>query len=293
MAYETEHSLSTGQPNNTTAQANLLSDGVLTIGALSSASDVDYYKIVTTGPALINLSFATSVTSSSTYWNIGLLDSAGLDYLLSPTRSLTGTPQIDGASQADNTLDVKGLSALPAAGSRFTIATSGSDTSIYTVVSSTALSSGTSTLTLDKAVSSPADAAYLVFDPVNASVGASTGLKALVDAAGTYYVRVAKGDVASSQEYSVTATVTSTVESDFNDTKADAAMSNNHLLSGVAMTGNLSDPSDKDVWLFTTAAASDFILDFAAAGGSSASADWTITVTDWSCLLYTSPSPRD
>ena len=282
MAYETEHSLSTGQPNNTTAQANLLSDGVLTIGALSSASDVDYYKIVTTGPALINLSFATSVTSSSTYWNIGLLDSAGLDYLLSPTRSLTGTPQIDGASQADNTLDVKGLSALPAAGSRFTIATSGSDTSIYTVVSSTALSSGTSTLTLDKAVSSPADAAYLVFDPVNASVGASTGLKALVDAAGTYYVRVAKGDVASSQEYSVTATVTSTVESDFNDTKADAKISNNHLLSGVAMTGNLSDDQDSDVWLFTTAAASDFTLDFAAAGGSSASADWKITVTDWS-----------
>ena len=282
MAYETEHSLSTGQPNNTTAQANLLSDGVLTIGALGSASDVDYYKIVTTGPALINLNFATSVTSSSTYWNIGLLDSAGLDYLLSPTRSLTGTPQIDGASQADNTLDVKGLSALPAAGSRFTIATSGADTTIYTVVTASQLSSGTSTLTLDKAVSSPADAAYLVFDPVNTSVGASTSLRALVDAAGTYYVRVSKGDVASSQEYSVTPTVTSTVESDFNDTKADAAMSNNHLLSGVAMTGNLSDDQDKDVWLFTTAVVSDFTLDFAAAGGSAASADWKITVSDWS-----------
>ncbi len=282
MAYETEHSLSTGQPNNTTSQANLLSDGVLTIGALGSASDVDYYKIVTTGPALINLNFATSVTSSSTYWNIGLLDSAGLDYLLSPTRSLTGTPQIDGASQADNTLYVKGLSALPAAGSRFTIATSGADTTIYTVVTASQLSSGTSTLTLDKAVSSPADAAYLVFDPVNTSVGASTSLRALVDAAGTYYVRVSKGDVASSQEYSVTPTVTSTVESDFNDTKADAAMSNNHLLSGVAMTGNLSDDQDKDVWLFTTAVVSDFTLDFAAAGGSAASADWKITVSDWS-----------
>ena len=195
---------------------------------------------------------------------------------------MTGSPQIDGAAQTDNTLDVKGLSALPAAGSRFTIATSGADTTIYTVVSSTAFSSGTSTLTLDKAVSSPADAAYLVFDPVNTSVGASTTLKALVDAAGTYYVRVAKGDVASSQEYSVTATVTSTVESDFNDTKADAAMSNNHLLSGIAMTGNLSDDQDKDVWLFTTAVASDFTLDFAAAGGSAASADWKITVSDWS-----------
>ena len=285
MAYETEHSLSTGQPNNTVAQANLLGDGVLTIGALGSASDVDYYKIVTTGPALINLSFSTSVTSSSTYWNIGLLDSAGADYLVSPTRSLTGTPQIDGASQADKTLDVKGLSAQPAAGSRFTIATSGADTTIYTVVSSTALSSGASTLTLDKEVSSPADGAYLVFDPVNSSVGASTTLRALVDVrdGGTYYVKVAKGDVSSSQEYSVTATVTSTVESDLigNDTKADAAIDNNHLLSGVAMTGNLSDDLDKDVWLFTTATASDFTLDFAAASGSAASADWNITVKDW------------
>ncbi len=291
MAYETEHSLSTGQPNNTTAQANILSDGVLTIGALSSASDVDYYKIVTTGPALINLSFATSVTSSSTYWNIGLLDSAGADYLVSPTRSLAGSPQIDGASQADNTLDVKGLSTLPAAGSRFTIATSGADTTIYTVVSATGLSAGKSTLTLDKVVSSPANEAYLVFDPVNASVGASTGMKALVDAAGTYYVRVAKGDVASSQEYSVTATVTSTVESDFNDTKADAAMSNNHLLGGVAMTGNLSDDQDKDVWLFTTATASDFTLDFAAAGGSSASADWNITVNEWGSVTDSKVGP--
>ncbi|TLU55670.1 MAG: hypothetical protein FDX02_02770 [Chlorobium sp.] len=282
MAYETEHSLSTGVSNGTAAQANLLSDGVLTIGALGSASDVDYYKVVTTGPALINLSFATSITSSSTYWNIGLLDSAALDYLVSPTRSLTGTPQISGASQSGTTLNVKGLSTtLPAAGSRFTIATSGADTTIYTVVSATAISSGTSTFTLDKAVSSPADAASLVFDPVNTSVGASTTLKALVGAAKTYYVKVAKGDVASTQEYSVTATVTSTVESGFNDTKAAAATSNNHLLSGVAMTGNLSGDTDKDVWLFTTAAASDFTLDFAAASGSAASADWKTTVTDW------------
>ena len=281
MAYETEHSLSTGQPNNSTAQANLLGDGVVTIGALGSASDVDYYKIVTTGPSLINLSFVTSITSSSTYWNIGLLDSSGLDYLVSSMRSLAASPQINGASQSDTTLDVKGLSSLPASGSRFTIATSGADTTIYTVISSSALSSGSSTLTLDKAVTSPADGAYLIFDPVTTSVGASTTLHALVEAAGTCYIRVAKADVASSQEYSLMAAVTSTLESDFNDTKADAAGSNNHLLEGVAMTGNLSDDQDKDVWLFTTAKASDFAIDFAAPGGSAAASDWKVTVTDW------------
>jgi len=281
MAYESEHSLSTGQPNNTIGTANILNGGVSTTGALSSASDVDYYKIDTTGPSLISLNFLTGSSSSSNLWNLSLLDSAGSDYLVSPTRSVTGSPLVDGASQADNTLDVKGLSSLPAAGSRFTIATSGADTTIYTVVSATALSAGTTTLTLDKATASPADGASLVFDPVQSSVGLTTSLSALVEAAGTYYFKVAKADVASTQEYAVTTTVTSTIESDANDTAADAADTNNHLLSGVAMTGSLSSDVDKDVWLFTTAVASDFKIDFAAASGSAASNDWKITVTDW------------
>ena len=282
MAYESEHSLSTGLSNNTVAQANLLNNGVTTIGSLSSSNDVDYYKIDTDGAALVTLSFLTSITLTSSVWTISLLDFSGADYLLSPIRTFTTSPLVDGANQASSTLDVKGLSTLPPVGSRFTLATDGADTTIYTVVSATPLQGDTSTITLDNAVANPAHGAALVFDPVSSSVGSSTTVQALVDAAGTYYIKVAKGDVASTQEYSVTATVTSTDEHESNDTKTDAAESNNYLLNGIAMTGNLSDSNDNDVWLFTTTTTADVTLDFAAASGNAATPEWAVSLKEWS-----------
>ena len=295
MAYESEYSLlGSGQPNDSIGTANTLLDpttavkttGDTLIGYLGSSSDVDYYKIVTKGAAVINLSFMTTLSTSSKVWSIALLDSLGQDYLTSPTRSAGAGAQVSGADQADSTapytLNVDGLSALPAQGDRFTIATSGADTTIYTVVSATALSAGSSTLTLDKAITTaPADNAYLIFDPVQASIGASTTLTAQVSSAGAYYLKVAKADVASTTEYSLTATVTPTVETDDNNTKEDARDTSNYLLSGVAMTGNLSSDSDVDYWLFTTAKASNFTINFASASGNDASADWSVKLFDW------------
>ena len=295
MAYESEYSLlGSGQPNDSIGTANTLLDpttavkttGDTLIGYLGSSSDVDYYKIVTKGAAVISLSFTTTLSTSAKVWNIALLDSLGQDYLTSPTRSAAAGAQVSGADQTDSTapytLNVDGLSALPAQGDRFTIATSGADSTIYTVVSATALSAGSSTLTIDKAISTaPADNAYLIFDPVQASVGASTTLTAQVSSAGAYYLKVAKADVANTTEYSLTATVTPTVESDDNNTKEDARDTANYLLSGVSMTGNLSGDSDVDYWLFTTAAASNYSINFAAASGSDASADWSVKVFDW------------
>jgi len=282
MAYESEHSLIAGLSNDTVAQANLLNNGVITIGSLSSLNDVDYYKIDTDGAALITLSFLTSITLTSSVWTISLLDFSGADYLLSPIRTFTTSPLVDGANQASSTLDVKGLSTLPPVGSRFTLATDGADTTIYMVVSATPLQGDTSTITLDNAVANPANGAALVFDPVSSSVGSSTTVQALVDAAGTYYIKVVKGDVASTQEYSVTATVTSTDEHESNDTKTDAAESNNYLLNGIAMTGNLSDSNDNDVWLFTTTTTADVTLDFAAASGNAATPEWAVSLKEWS-----------
>jgi hypothetical protein len=284
MAYESEHRLSTGVSNNLLTNANLLGDGAITYASLSDQSDVDYFKVTADGPGLITLTFATTIPSSTKYWNMSLLDSAGADYLISPTRTLSVIPLINGANQSDNTLDVDGLTVLPAAGSRFTIATAGADTSIYTVISASALTNGISTLTLDKAVASPADNAQLIFDPVSTTTGSTTTLKALVDSAGTYYVKVAKGDAASAQEYSVTATVTPTEEHDDlgNDTKSEALLSGNRMLNGVAMTGNLDTATDNDVWLFTAVNATPVTLTFAAPSGTTLSNDWTISITDWS-----------
>jgi len=284
MAYESEHGLSTGESNNSISTANLLAENEKTIGALSSASDADYYKVVVEGPGLIDITFDTgSYSSTSAHWDIALLDTSGQDYLLSPARSAAGTSvKVNGEDQTGTSLIVDGLSAAPAAGDRFTIATSGADTTIYTVVSTTTPSSGEATLTLNQSISTaPADDATLVFDPVQASVGTSTTLTAQVTAAGTYYLKVIKADVASTQEYGVTVVTTSTVEVEDNDSKQDAADSNNRLLEGITMTGSLSGDNDDDIWLFTTASASDFAIDFAAANGNDATPDWTISIDDW------------
>ena len=284
MAYESEHGLSTGESNNSTSTANVLSENEKTIGALSSSSDTDYYKVVVDGPGLIEITFDTGTySSSSNIWQLALLDTSGADYLLSPTRSSAGTSvQVNGDSQTGTSLIVDGLSAAPSSGDRFTFSTSGADTTIYTVVSTGTVSSGEATLTISPSISTaPDDDTYLIFDPVETETGTSTSLTAQVDAAGTYYLKVSSSDVASTQEYGVTPTFTSTEEVEDNDNSADAADSNNRLLEGVTMTGNLSSDTDNDLWLFTTATASDFTLEFAAADGNDATPDWTITLTDW------------
>ena len=279
MAYESEHGLSTGESNNSVSTANLLAENEKTTGALSSSTDTDYYKIVADGPGLIQVTFDTGTYSStSEHWDIALLSTAGTSYLLSPTASAAGTSVlINGADQTGTSLIVDGLSAAPADGDRFTIGTS---TTVYTVVSSGTVSSGEATLTINPSISTAVtDNTALTFDPVQSSVGTTASLTAQVSAAGTYYFKVAKADVSSTQEYGVTATFTSTTEVEDNDDKNDAADSSNYLLEGVSMTGSLSDGNDSDVWLFTTAAASTFSVDFAAVTGTDN--QWTITVKDW------------
>jgi|GEM_PF-2685287 len=283
MAYESESTLSTGLPNNSTSTANLLTLNEQFTAALGSATDVDYFKIVTSGASLIELAFESGLSSTDQVWSLALLDSQGLDYLRTASRSAAGSPQVDGADQRGTTLLVDGLSAAPAAGDRFTIATSGADSVIYTVVSSTTPSAGAATITLDKSLAAtPADDAYLIFDPVQSATGSSTTLEAQVSSAGTYYLKVAKGSgVFSSADYGITASVIATTEAEDNDDKLNARDSGNRLLEGVAMSGNLSDANDVDVWLFTTAIATDFNLAFAAAGGSEAEDNWSITLQNW------------
>ncbi|TRZ56061.1 MAG: hypothetical protein D4S02_16525, partial [Rhodocyclaceae bacterium] len=151
MAYESESPLINGASNNTAATANLLASGTQMTAALGSSSDVDYFSINTSGAALISVDFSSPLVTTSKNWQIRLLDASG-DYLQTLAASAGGTPAVNGANQTGSTLAVDGLTSIPAAGSKFTFVTSSADTTVYIVVSATALSGGGKTPTLDKSL---------------------------------------------------------------------------------------------------------------------------------------------
>lgn len=281
MAYETEHAIINGDANNTQTTANLLSSGVTLVGALATSSDVDYFKITPASAGLLQLSFSNSLLTSTNHWEIALLDGNG-DYLTTLASSVSSALTVSGSENTGTSLAVAGNASVPA-NARFTLATSSADTTIYTVTNTTSVS-GTGTLALNKALPStaPTDGASLVFDPAQSLAdGGSTSLTGQISAAGTYYVKVSASTWTDS-EYSLVAGFVPTVESSgANDTKANAATNNNRLIANAWMSGNLSASTDKDVWLLTTADASDIYLDFAAATGDNSAPQWNITIAEW------------
>lgn len=283
MAYESESPLSTGAPNNSTETANVMSSGVWNKAELSSSADVDYYKIIVGSAGLIKLDFSHSLVTTTETWKLALLDANG-DYLTQLGTTSVGAPVVSGNSNTGTSLLVSGLSSAVAIGSRFTFATTSADTTIYTVVGATTLSGGQSTLTLDKAMSgTPTAATALVFAPTQTGVSStSASLVGNVAAAGTYFVQVNAANW-SDADYQVKATFVPTLESTLsNETKALAAEAGNRLVTNAWMTGALAAQSDVDTWVFTTAAASDFYIDFAAATGDDSAPEWEITLSTWS-----------
>lgn len=284
MAYETEHALINGASNDTASAANLLTSGVTVIGSLASSSDTDYYKINAASAGLIQLTFSNSLLTSTNYWNVALLDSNG-DYLSTLASSVTGAPVVSGSSNTGTSLAVTGLtsSSVPS-GTRFTLSTSDADTTIYTVLNTVTVSGGAATLTLDKSLpgTAPVDGTALVFDPAQALAdGGNTTLTGQVNAAGAYFVKVSKSSWTDA-EYNLTANFVATVESSgANNSKTEAASSNNRLVANAWMSGNLSASNDKDVWLLTTAQASDLYLDFAATTGDNSAPQWNVTIAEW------------
>ena len=285
MAYEQEHALRKGASNNTTSTPDTLEAG-WTIASLSSSGDVDYFKINAASAGLIKLDFSNELVTATNHWNIALLNNSG-DYTTTLATSVSGAPKVDGTNTG-TTLAITGLtSATVVAGSRFTFATSSADTIIYTVISATPVSGGASTLTLDKELPSGSTAVTagtaLVFDPAQSQAdGGVTSMTAYVGAAGTYYLKVNAASWTDA-EYQARVSFQPTIESSGdNGDKATAVTSNNRLLAGATMTGALSSATDTDVWLFTTATASDFNVDFAAASGSDITPQWKINVTKWS-----------
>lgn len=282
MAYESESPLSTGAPNNSTDAANAVVSGVWNKASLSSSSDLDYFKINVAIAGLIKLDFSNTLVTSTETWKVALLDVNG-DYLTQLGATSVGTPVVSGTANTGTTLVVSGLTADVGVGSRFTFSTSAADTTIYTVTGATNRSGGISTLTLDTAMSAtPTASTPLVFAPTQSNLaGGSSSFTGNVSASGAYYVKVSAANW-SDADYQVKATFVPTLESTLsNDTKSSAVDAGNRLVANAWMTGALSSQTDADVWLLSTAAASSFTIDFAAASGDDNAPEWDIALATW------------
>ncbi len=283
MAYESESPLSTGAPNDNTDSANVIDSGVWNKAALASSSDLDYFKINVGSAGLIKLDFSNALVTSTKTWEVALLDANG-DYLTQLSTASVGTPVVSGSTNSGTSLLVSGLTSAIAIGSRFTLATSNADTVIYTVVGATTPSGGTSTLTLDTALTgTPSAATALVFAPAQLGLaGGSSSLLVNAPAAGTYFVKVNASNW-SDADYQVRASFSPSIESTLsNDSKSLAVDAGNRLVANAWMTGALSAQDDKDAWLLTTASASDFYIDFAATSGDDNAPEWDVSLALWS-----------
>ncbi len=289
MAYETESPLSSGRSNNTPDTANSINSGVSIKGALSSSSDVDYFLISVDSAGLIRLDLTNALVTTSETWSLALLDSSG-DFVTQLTTASLGAPVVSGSTNTGKSLLVTGLTSNVPTGSRFTLSTTGADTTIYTVVEATPVSGGQSTLTLDRSLpsTSPQASTALVFDPAQLNAaGGSTSLVGSVPAAGNYYVKVSAANW-NDADYQLKASFLPTVESTLdNGNKEEAVTGGNRFVANAWMTGALSSQTDKDVWLVTTASPTDFSIDFAAATGDNSSPEWSITLATWAGVPLT------
>lgn len=282
MAYESESPLGSGFSNNSTDSANVVVSGVWTKAALSSASDQDYFKINVSSAGLIKLDFSNALLTPTETWKVALLDASG-DYLTQLGTTSLGSPVVSGNANSGTSLVVSGLTADVSVGSRFTLSTTSADTLIYTVTGATNRSGGISTLTLDTALSAtPSASTALVFAPTQGNLaGGSTSFTGNVAAAGAYYVKVSAANW-SDADYQVKASFVPTMESTLdNGTKVLAVEAGNRLVANAWMTGALSSATDTDVWLLSTASASTFSIDFAAATGDNNAPEWDVNLATW------------
>lgn len=280
MAYETESALSSGVSNGSTELANPLQNGVYLQANLGSSTDKDYFTFTAVAASLLTLNFDTSVLDVTKHWQVAIVNANG-DLVQALSNQNLGAPLVNGANQSGTSLTVDGFTTLPLAGSRFTLVTADADTTVYTATAVTGNLTQT-TLSLDVSLpASLADNTRLQFNPAQTLTGGSTSLTAAVNA-GVYYVLVsADNAVWDGSDYQLTASWTSTTEiAASNDTKSDAALNGSRLLANVPMSGNLSESTDVDYWVFSTAVASDFSIQFASSAAGSTD-EWKIDITDW------------
>ncbi len=288
MAVEAERD--GGLPNDSVENAESLvqqfqaSSGVIGStfeGAISSESDVDYYKIEVAGPGLIQVDFSTLSQSNASIWTLALINSGATAYLPLTSQVDSDGATLSAAAEAGDTeLTVQGVDGDPSL-RNFYFAGS---TNVYEVRDSD-LTNGAGTL---KVAAAPEKVlgAVLQFDPAYLQTGKDVTLSAFATEAGNYYLKVSKATTFSTASYTLQASVVPTGETNANDDKLDIKSTepggvSNRLLEDVWMQGALSGDTDVDYWSFTTAVASDFDIEFVGSGGSDDIPDWAITVTNW------------
>jgi hypothetical protein len=273
MAYESEAPQIGGDPNDAPEKANLVNVNDWVHGNLSSVEDDDYFKFSLDSPGLLTFEFnGGDVKRVTSTWRIDLLD-ANLDYLKTLGANLETDIEatLNTEDTTEKTINVTGVSSAISAGDFFTNVTSGSDTTVYKVISATSLQSGSQTLTLDKAWVSATETCFIALDPARVLAnGASSALQVNVPAAGTFYVKVS--DLAfSDAEYSFRVGFLSSQESDLNGTPTQAINTNNRIIKDVSNKGTISQTDDVDVWLISTASGGAFTLTFDSGDNDSAS----------------------
>ena len=280
MAYESESlKLNLGTSNNTTDSANLLNPGEWMEGALSSAGDVDFYK-VSAKAGLLTLDFKSPLVSSTARWKIELLNAGG-DLVRTLSTSATGSSlsmKAESSTATNKQVTITGLTSTLSIGSQFTLVTAGADTTVYTIVSVDSRSGSGYTVTLDRAYNNTT-ATSIAFDPAYlSSTGAAGQVAALLPTDGVYYLKVSAIGWTDA-DYALRAAVLPAAEATDNDDVYDARDDNSRLVANLSHTGALSSATDTDVWLLTTAQASNFSIDFT---GTSTKTKFHVTVQTWS-----------
>ena len=250
-------------------------------GAISSESDVDYYKIEVAGPGLVQINFSTLSQASAPIWTLAVINGDATAYLPLTSRVDSDGATLSADSEAlDTELTVQGVDGDPSLRNFYF---EGS-TNVYKVLDSD-LTSGAGTLTV-AAAPAKESGDVLQFDPAYLQTGKDVTLSAFAKEAGNYYLKVSKATTFSTASYTLQASVVPTGESAENDDKLDIKSTerggvSNRLLEDLWMQGALSGDSDVDYWSFTTTGASDFDIEFVGSGGSDDIPDWEITVTNW------------
>ena len=272
------------EDNNTLSQADVLTSGSKIDGQLSSSSDIDWFKYTATGAASLNLAFDLPTSSYSDYFSIQMQKSdgtvlsgveTGKDGTLTASVSEAGTYYVkvtdayyhdsgqysitltEGAYNSNYEREHNGYSGV---GSLLTSGEkmsgqlfSSSDIDFFHIVADQA---GTLTVQFNAPTDSYSDYFKVTLQDSNFNTlsaietGKDAQISAAVESAGTYWVKVEDDYYHDDGVYGITASLsnqTGSVETEDNGyfTIADV------IVSGTAITGQLSNENDWDVFAIT------------------------------------------
>ena len=290
--------------NNSFSAANSLILGVLTTGALSTKTDVDFYKVSVTAAGTLTLTFDVPTTSSLDYFELGLFDASGTLLSLFETGqdktytvgvATEGTYYVGISSAYYHDSGQYSVTASHVAGSTNGFESEANDSlaAADTLTLGTAMKGQLSSNTdvdsykltvnqggvLNLSFDSPTNSSYsdyfkvAVYDAqgnqlVSQESGTDLSFQTGLGAPGDYYVQVTSTDwYHDSGLYSLTATVTAGSANGFEQEPNDYYA--NALFSGAQIRGQVAADTDVDWYYLSTDAAGSLTVNFDAPTNSS------------------------